>query len=101
MSVPLTIASIDELHQHQADVLTTINAAPQGAELFLADPFRFLSEHGYTIPSALQAQLQNRASALTKSPTALYDRIAAGSASLLGGPAAGITWHITDLGVTL
>jgi hypothetical protein len=33
-----------------------INAAPHGAELFLADPFRFLGEHGFTIPPALQAQ---------------------------------------------
>ncbi len=56
MSLPTTIASIDEFQQREPDILVAINAAPHGAELFLADPFRFLGEHGFTIPPALQAQ---------------------------------------------
>jgi len=100
MAAVTNIASIDEFHQHEPDILAAINAAPHGAELFLADPFRFLSEHGFAIPPALKTQLQSRAPALGKVPTQLYDRIAAGGASLVGDPSDNITWHISSLGVT-
>jgi len=96
-----TMATVTDFQQQEARILTAINSAANGAQLFLADPFRFLSEHGLAVSPELQAQLRSRAPALAKTPTQLYDSIAAGRASLFGDPTSDITWHISSLGVTL
>jgi hypothetical protein len=84
MRQQLTIASISEFQQHEPDMLAVINGAPHGADLFIADPFRFLNEHGYTVTPALQAQMERAAPALAKMPKHLYDGIAARRTSLAG-----------------
>jgi len=101
MSQQRTIASINEFQQHEPDMLAVINGAPNGADLFIADPFRFLNEHGYAVSPALQAQMERAAPALAKTPKHLYDGIAARRTSLAGDSTLNITWHIRSLGVKL
>jgi len=67
-------------------MLAVINGAPGGAELFIADPFRFLAGHRYVVPPALQAQMESAAPALAKTSKQLCEGIAAGSASLVVAP---------------
>jgi hypothetical protein len=99
MSVQITIGSVADFQQHEPAMLAAINASPSGPELFIADPFRFLAEHGYPVSAAMQGQMKNAAPALSKTPTQLYDGIAAGRARLVDDPT--ITWHIRTLGVKL
>jgi hypothetical protein len=101
VSSQIAIGNVIEFQQHEPTMLAVINRAPHGPELFMADPFRFLSEHGYAVSPALQAQMENAAPALPKTPKQLYDGIAAGRASLVGDSTVHITWHIRSLGVKL
>jgi hypothetical protein len=101
VSEPVAIASVADFQQHQPDMLAVINASSQSAQLFIADPFRFLSEHGFTVSPALQTEMQNRAPALARVHKEMYDRVAAGSASLSGGATDDVTYHIRTLGVNL
>ena len=101
MTQPTTIGSVAELQQRETDMLATINGVPHGAELFLADPFRFLNEHGYTVSCGLQSQLVAAAPALAKAPKQRYDGIAAGRASFAGDYTVNMVWHIRSLGVKL
>jgi hypothetical protein len=101
MSAETTIATVTALNQHGPDILAAINGAPRGAELFIADPFRYLSEHGFAVSPAVQAELQKSAPALAKTPKELYDGIEAGRAALISNATLPVTWHISSLGVTL
>ncbi len=99
MRAHTTMTTVVDFHHKEPDMLAAINRVPHGAELFLADPFRFLGEHGFAVSPALRDELVSRAPALAKVPTHLYDGIAARGASLLGKPTGDITWHISSLGV--
>jgi hypothetical protein len=99
MSVQITIGSVADFQHHEPAMLTAINATPSGPELFIADPFRFLEEHGYPVSAAMQGQMEKAAPALAQTPKQSYDDIAAGRASLVADPT--ITWHIRTLGVKL
>jgi hypothetical protein len=101
MRAQITLGNVSEFSQHEPAMLAVINGAANGPELFLADPFRFLGEHGYVVSAALQAQMESAAPALAKTPKQLYNGIAAGRASLTGHSTLNITWHIRSLGVKL
>ena len=96
MSAVTPIATVAELNQ--PNIVAAINDVPRGAEMFIADPFRFLSEHGFPVSPELQAELLKNAPALANTPKQLYDRIAAGSAALIGNTTLNVTWHITTKG---
>ena len=98
MSPPTTIASVTEFHQNEPDILAVINRVPRGAELFIADPFRFLSEHGFALSPGLQQELQKRAPLLAKTPKDRYDGIEKGNVALIDSHIP-ITWYIRSLGV--
>ena len=48
------LRTLEDLKAHELDVLQAIRSAPNGSNLFLADPFRFLRrEH---LPAAIATQ---------------------------------------------
>ena len=74
-------------------MLQAIRSVPNGARLFLADPFRFLREHGFHVEPTLTERLGRLQPKLTKPNANLYDRIQRGEVKPLG------RLHIRSLGL--
>jgi hypothetical protein len=98
-SVPSRITSFADLQQQQAGILISINNVPKGAELFVADPFRFLGENGFVASPEAQADLLRRAPARASAPKQLYDGIKTGSAVLAGNQHLHVSVRIRSLAV--
>jgi hypothetical protein len=62
--------------------------------LFLADPFRFLREHGFAVETTLVDQLTKMQPKLAVPHTVLYDRVRRGDVPK------SVTIHIRSLGLT-
>jgi hypothetical protein len=87
------LRTLADLKAHEVDVLQAIRSAPNGSNLFLADPFRFLREHGFAVQPTLVQQLTGLQPKLAVPNTALYDRIRQGNAR------PSLTIHIRSLGL--
>jgi hypothetical protein len=88
------LRTISDFKTAEIEVLETIRAVPNGERLFLADPFRFLREHGFTVDATFVDRLTKLQPKLASPNTDLYDRIQRGDFKPLG------TLHIVSLGLT-
>jgi hypothetical protein len=88
------LRTIADFKTAEIAVLQAIRGVPNGERLFLADPFRFLREHGFTIDPTLIDRLTKLQPKLASPNTDLYDRIQRGDFKPLG------TLHIVSLGLT-
>jgi hypothetical protein len=73
------IARIEDLPRYEARILRMVEATPYGALLFLADPPRFLHEHGFHVEEGFREQLAKAAPGWRDRARA-YDEILAGKA---------------------
>jgi hypothetical protein len=87
------LRTIADLEAAEIDVLQAIRGVPNGARLFLSDPFRFLREHGFTVEASLVERLNKLQPKLAPPNTGLYDRIQRGDFKPLG------TVRIVSLGL--
>jgi hypothetical protein len=88
-----SLRSVADLKAKEIDVLRAIRSVQNGERLFLADPFRFLREHGFTIEPSLTDRLTKLQPRLAAPNSQLYDRIQRGDVKPLG------TLHIVSLGL--
>jgi hypothetical protein len=87
------LRTLQDLKTHESDVLQAIRGVPNGSNLFLADPFRFLREHGFGVQPTLVQQLTRLQPKLAAPNTALYERIRQGNVR------PSLTIHIRSLGL--
>lgn len=96
---PVPLKSLADLQSHEVPILKTIEATRHGAELFLADPVRFLREHGFPLTPEAEAELRRTLPAVEKTPIALYDGIREGRASLGSTETLRARYHIRSLAI--
>lgn len=89
----LTIASLSDLRTAEKLVLTAIGQHKFGAQLFLADPVRFLTGAGFAVGEVFAAQLRALPGVRTN-PLDAYELILAGRHPLCQTPIV-----ITALGI--
>ena len=76
----IQLDALHDLRHHEHEVLERISRTPFGALLFLSDPLRFLSEHGFVVGTRLRESLDRHREQLRKASPGSYDAIKAGHA---------------------
>jgi hypothetical protein len=78
------VATINALAAHEREVLQAIEETPHGALLFLADPLRFLTEHGFEIDERVAAELARELPQLPEVSPGPYEDVKAGAVAMAG-----------------
>lgn len=78
------LATVKALAAHEREVLQVIAETPQGALLFLADPLRFLKEHGFAVDERFAAELTRRLPRLPEVSPGRYEDVRAGKVAMAG-----------------
>jgi hypothetical protein len=76
------LATVKALAAQEREVLQAIEETPHGALLFLADPLRFLKEHGFEIDERLAAELARGLPHLPEVSPGPYEDVQAGKVAM-------------------
>lgn len=68
----IEIRSLDELHEHEAEIVRRISELPNGGHLFLVHPFALLADVGVVLSEGVRHELVEREPELAAASVGAY-----------------------------